>query len=95
MIFDIAPLQARLETEGCLTLAVRARPGASSTTITGMMADGSLKISLAAPAEEGKANRELIRFLAETFGVGRGNIAIVSGETGRRKVIRIVHSFIR
>ena len=51
---------------------------------------GFLKIRVAAPAIEGRANEALIAFLAETFGVPRRNVTLARGETGRAKTLRIV-----
>ena len=81
----------QLESEGFITLILRVRPGARETTIVGVMDDGTIKINVCAKAEEGKANAELIRFLAEEFNVPRGNIAILAGAGSRRKTVRITH----
>ena len=53
------------------------------------MPDGSLKVRLTAPPVDGAANEALVRFLAETFSVGRSSVEIVSGQTGRQKVVQI------
>jgi hypothetical protein len=53
------------------------------------MDDGSVKIDVAAPAEEGKANAALRKFLAREFSVPISNVEIVAGGGGRRKVVRI------
>jgi len=50
-----------------------------------------LKVRLTAPPVDGKANAELLRFLAEAFGVPRRNVTLVRGETSRAKVVRIAH----
>ena len=50
----------------------------------------ALKVRLAAPAVDGKANAELIRFLADAFGVPQRNVEVVRGATSRAKVVRIV-----
>ncbi|MGD0734316.1 MAG: DUF167 domain-containing protein [Terracidiphilus sp.] len=72
-----------------ITLAVRAQPGAKKTAITGIYGEGDsaqLKIAVQAPPVEGRANSALIEFLAETFGVARNQVEIVSGELSRSKV---------
>jgi uncharacterized protein (TIGR00251 family) len=46
-------------------------------------------VRLSAPAVEGRANDELVRFLAATLGVGRGDITMASGGRSRRKRLRI------
>ena len=70
-------------------MAVRVHPGARKTHIKSVMVDGTIKIDIAAAPEDGKANAELIEFLAEEFGIAKSKIEIVSGETSRRKVVRI------
>ena len=70
-------------------LTVRVRPGASVTKITDIMVDGTIKIDLAAPAEDGKANTELIRFVAEKHNTPREQVRIVSGQTSRKKMVRV------
>lgn len=75
--------------EGGVTLAVRAQPGAKKTAITGIYGEGAaaqLKIAVQAPPVEGRANLALIGFLAETFGVAKNKIEVVSGELSRSKV---------
>ena len=47
-----------------------------------------LRIKLAAPAQEGKANAELIRFMADWLGCGRGEVSLLRGETSRSKAVR-------
>jgi uncharacterized protein len=64
------------------------QPGAKNTRVAGVHG-GALKIRLAAPAVDGKANAALTRFLAEAFDVPQRNVTLVGGETGRRKTVRI------
>ncbi|MEQ1849608.1 MAG: DUF167 domain-containing protein [Candidatus Peribacteraceae bacterium] len=71
-------------------ITVRVRPGASATKITDILSDGTIKIDLAAPAEDGKANAELVRFIAAHHSVPKENVRIVSGQTSRKKLVRIV-----
>jgi uncharacterized protein YggU (UPF0235/DUF167 family) len=83
---------AKLSHEGEVTLNIRAHPGAHTTKIKGVMADGTLRIDVAAVPEDGKANAALIDFLAEQIGVPRSWISIPIGEAHRRKIVRIVRS---
>lgn len=78
-----------LAEKGVCTFYVKAHPGASASKIRSMLADESVKIDIAAPAEHGKANQELIHLLSEEFGVDKSTITIVSGATARHKLIRI------
>jgi uncharacterized protein (TIGR00251 family) len=70
------------------SISVRVRPGASQTKIKSIMDDGTLKIDLAAVPEDGKANAELIRFLTQDCEIPTAEI--VSGHTGRTKVVRLI-----
>ena len=49
----------------------------------------ALKLSLTAPPVEGRANDACIEFLANLLEVPRSSITIASGQTSRRKVIRV------
>lgn len=64
------------------------QPGASRSAFAGMHGD-RVKIRLAAPPVEGKANAALIEFLAAHYGVPRRNVVIVSGLKSRRKKVSI------
>jgi uncharacterized protein len=46
-------------------------------------------VRVAAPATEGKANRELVAFLAESLRVPRSNITLIKGESSRHKLVEI------
>lgn len=67
-----------------LVLDVHVQPGASRTQVAGLH-DGRLKIRIAAPPADGRANAALIEFLAGELGVARRNVRIESGLTSRRK----------
>jgi uncharacterized protein (TIGR00251 family) len=53
------------------------------------MHDGALKIRIAAPPVENAANRALLDFIAERLGIAKSRVRIVSGNTGRRKIIEV------
>ena len=78
----------RVGADGSITLTIHAQPGAKHTEVAGVHG-AALKIRLAAPAVEGRANDALIGFLAASFGVPRHNVMLVRGETARRKTLRI------
>ena len=78
---------ARDEAGGAV-LEVLVQPRASRTRAVGEH-DGRLKIQLAAPPVDGEANAALIAFLAGALGVRRADVAILRGESGRRKTIRV------
>ncbi|HEX6939840.1 MAG TPA: DUF167 domain-containing protein [Longimicrobiales bacterium] len=69
-------------------IRVRAQPRASRSELAGEY-DGALKVRLAAPPVEGEANEELVRFLAKLLGVPKSAVRLVSGESGRNKVVEV------
>jgi uncharacterized protein (TIGR00251 family) len=71
-----------------LVLALHVQPGARRTEVAGIHGD-ALKLRLAAPAVEGKANGALRAFLADAFGVPLRNVTLLRGETSRDKVVRV------
>ena len=74
-----------------LTLKIRA--GARRTEFMGRYGDArygnAWKLHVTAPPVDGKANQAVIEFLSELFGVAKSSIVIVSGETGRNKLIAV------
>ena len=52
--------------------------------------DGVLRVSTTAPATDGKANKMVIKLLAEHFDVPKSAIRIVRGHTGRNKLIEVI-----
>jgi uncharacterized protein len=71
-----------------VTIEIVARPGASRRRIIRDDPRG-LVIALTSAPEKGKANDELVQFLATALKVARTTIAIARGTTSRRKTIRI------
>jgi uncharacterized protein (TIGR00251 family) len=75
-------------TAGGIVIDVRVIPRAARSAIAGVRGD-ALLVRLNAPPVDGAANVELIALLAATFHVPQRAIAIVAGETSRRKRVRI------
>ena len=71
-----------------MTIDVRVIPRARKTESAGER-DGAFLIRLAAPPVDGAANDALVAFLAETLGIPRRAIRIVSGERSRHKRVAI------
>lgn len=71
-----------------LLLAIHIQPRASTDSLDGAHGE-RLKIRLTAPPVDGKANSQLIRFLAGHFGVPRRQVRLLSGESSRAKRVRI------
>jgi len=72
-----------------MDLRVKVIPKSSKTELAGILPDGTWRVKIAAAPEKGKANRELIEFLAERLNVPKSSIHIVSGETSALKRIRV------
>jgi len=75
--------------EDAWTLKIHAQPGVRNNQVAGEHG-GALKLKIAAPAVDNKANICLVGFVAELFGVAPRQVCLVRGETARQKTI-VVH----
>jgi uncharacterized protein (TIGR00251 family) len=71
-----------------VAFAVKVQPRARKNAITGVVGD-MVKLALTAPPVDGRANHAVIEFLAGFFEIPRASVTIASGETSRKKVVRI------
>ena len=71
-----------------VAFAIKVQPRARKNAIIGVVGD-IVKLALTAPPVDGRANQAVIEFLAELFEIPRASITIASGETSRKKVVRI------
>lgn len=69
-------------------IAVRILPNAAANEVVGL-ADDVLRLKIAAPPVNGKANRELVDFLSRRLGICKDDIVIIHGYTSRSKLITI------
>lgn len=69
-------------------LSVRVQPGARRTEVAGEYGE-LLRIRLAAPPVNGKANAALVEFVAHELGVPKSAVTIERGTTSRTKVVRV------
>lgn len=76
------------ESGGHTTLTLHIQPGAKKTEVAGLYGY-ALKIRLAAPPVDGKANAALIDFVAQRLGLSKSAVSLKSGQTSRRKVLEI------
>jgi len=76
------------DTPAGATFEVKVHPRAKKNAITGEFGD-ALKLALTAPPVDGRANEACIEFFANLLKVPRSSVTIASGETSRRKVIRV------
>lgn len=82
------PVWLKREASGSLILSLHVQPGARKTEILGLHGE-ALKIRLAAPPVDGKANASLIGFLAKQLDVPRAQVELVSGAASRLKRLRV------
>ena len=71
-----------------VTLQIHAQPNARTTAAAGLHGD-ALKVRIAAPATDGRANSALLTWLASALDIPRNSLSLKSGVTARRKVIEI------
>jgi uncharacterized protein len=74
--------------DGSLRCAIKAIPGSSRTMICGLRGE-ELVVKVAAAPEKGKANAELIAFLAKSLACPKSSIRVVSGEHSPHKLLEI------
>jgi uncharacterized protein (TIGR00251 family) len=75
-------LQTR--SDGSLLLSLHVQPGASRTELAGLHGD-ALKLRLAAPPVDGRANKAVIDFIAELLRLPKSAVVIRSGLASRAK----------
>jgi len=83
--------------EDTVTLRIKAQPSSSRSEFAGLYGEDAVKIRLAAPAVEGAANKELIKFLSKQFKIPKSAITFKSGETSKIKTVTfpLTESFTR
>jgi uncharacterized protein (TIGR00251 family) len=71
-----------------LILRIKVQPKASSNAFAEVMGD-AIKLRTTAPPIDGKANEQIIAWLAKGFGVAKSNVQLSSGDVARFKTFRI------
>lgn len=69
-------------------LLVRIQPNASRNKLLGLK-QGVLSIRIVAPPVRGKANQELVKYLADVLGIAKSRIIIQKGATSKKKLLSI------
>ncbi len=70
-----------------VSIRIKAQPNASKSEFCEVYGDDAIKIRIKAPAVEGAANKELIKFLAKSFKVLKSDILFKSGQQSKIKII--------
>ncbi len=76
-----------------IIITLHVQPGARVSEIAGIHGE-ALKIRLAAPPVEGRANEVLQKFIAELFSVSRRQVELIQGAQSRRKVVVVRGSLV-
>jgi uncharacterized protein len=73
---------------GYMRLTISVKPNARKEAVEAI-APGEYRVSVKAPAQEGRANEAVIRVLAEHFKVAKSRVRITHGHKGKKKLIEI------
>lgn len=74
--------------DGFVIISVKAVPNSSKNVIAEVLED-QIKVKIKAPAVEGAANKELVKFFSKEFKVSKSDIEFVGGMTSKRKRIKL------
>lgn len=74
-------------TEDRVSLRIKAQPNASRSEFAGMYGENAIKIRIKAPAVEGAANKELVKFLSKSFKVPKSDIILKTGQSSKIKIM--------
>ncbi|MGI8866594.1 MAG: DUF167 domain-containing protein [Rubrobacteraceae bacterium] len=89
---DVAKSFVTTAKDSGVLLKLRVSPGAARTAFAELYGDSALKLRVAAPPENGRANAAASDFLAEALDVGRNRVEILRGAASRDKVVLIQDS---
>lgn len=73
--------------EGKVSLRIKAQPAASRNEFCEVYGDEAIKIRIKAPAVEGAANKELVKFLSKSFKVSKSDIVFKTGQNSKIKIV--------
>jgi hypothetical protein len=75
-----------------ISLRIKAQPAASRSEFCEVYGEDAIKIRIKAPAVEGAANKELIKFLSKSFKVPKSDIIFKSGQNSKVKIVEFPHT---
>jgi len=73
--------------DATVSLRIKAQPNASKSEFCEAYGDDAIKIRIKAPAVEGAANKELVKFLAKSFKVSKSDILFKTGQNSKIKIV--------
>jgi uncharacterized protein (TIGR00251 family) len=86
---EVKPRDFIRSTKDGVHVQLRVSPGAKSTAIKGLYGECAIKLSVAAPPTEGRANAEAERYLARLLRISRSEVSVVKGASSRDKLVFI------
>lgn len=73
--------------DGKVSLRIKAQPAASKNEFCEIYGEDAIKIRIKAPAVEGAANKELVKFLSKSFKVSKSEVVFKSGQNSKIKIV--------
>ncbi len=73
--------------EDMVNVRIKAQPNASKSEFCEVYGDNAIKIRIKAPAVEGAANKELVKFLSKSFKVFKSDIIFKTGQNSKVKIV--------
>ena len=70
-------------------LKLRVSPGSKRSSVNGLYGEAAVRLSVAAPPVDGKANAEVEKFLSKLLGVRKGDVRVIGGASGRDKNVLV------
>ena len=70
-----------------VSIRIKAQPNASKSEFCEVYGEDAIKIRIKAPAVEGAANKELVKFLAKSFKVSKSDILFKTGQNSKIKIV--------
>ena len=70
-----------------VSIRIKAQPAASKNEFCEIYGEDAIKIRIKAPAVEGAANKELVKFLSKSFKVSKSDIIFKTGQNSKIKII--------
>ena len=70
-------------------MRLRVSPGSKRSSVNGLYGEAAVRLSVAAPPVDGKANAEVEKFLSRLLGVPKGDLRVIGGASGRDKTVLV------
>jgi len=86
---DFSELLAKIEEKGKATFCVKVSPGADKTEWQETLSDGTRKLKVKSAPERGRANNEVVEFIASSLKLPKKRVEIIKGGGARVKWIKI------